>query len=26
LPKAGTLVCCRAPLPAPANPDSIHAN
>jgi signal transduction histidine kinase len=26
LPKAGTLVCCRAPLPAPANPDSIHAS
>ncbi len=26
LPGAGTLVWCRAPLPADANPDSIHAN
>jgi signal transduction histidine kinase len=26
LPGAGTRVCCRAPLPAAANPDSIHAS
>ena len=26
LPEGGTRVCCRAPLPAPTNPDSIHAN
>jgi len=25
VPQGGTLVCCRAPLPASANPDSIHA-
>jgi signal transduction histidine kinase len=26
LPEGGTRVRCRAPLPTPANPDSIHAN